>query len=177
MNLLSISAFQLNEIKVFNQLIVLFSMCVLFTVVFTSQELNIFRFFSSFHNWLGKVRLCYCLTPYQQLWLYNGAPLVAFYDTLGIRRTFSQLKPPASSLGFHNWNALLKSNLSMSDPSSEILMRSLIEPLLSMVLSLDFILFCVENPLSHVTMPTGSTPQQFSSLARLGIMSLYFDIM
>ena len=41
----------------------------------------------------------YCLTPYQRLWLYNGAPLVAFYDTLGIRRTSSRLKPPASSRG------------------------------------------------------------------------------
>ena len=29
--------------------------------------------------------LGYCFTPYQRLWLYNGAPLVAFYDTLGIR--------------------------------------------------------------------------------------------
>ena len=37
--------------------------------------------------------LCYCFTPYQRLWLYNGAPLVAFYDTLGIRRTYSRLKP------------------------------------------------------------------------------------
>ena len=26
-------------------------------------------------------------------WLYNGAPLVVFYDTLGIRRTYSRLKP------------------------------------------------------------------------------------
>ena len=33
------------------------------------------------------VRLGYCFTPYQRLWLYNGAPLVAFFDTLGIRRT------------------------------------------------------------------------------------------
>ena len=41
----------------------------------------------------------YCFTPYQRLWLYNGAPLVAFYDTLGIRRTYSRLKPPASSRG------------------------------------------------------------------------------
>ena len=41
-----------------------------------------------------KVRLGYCFTPYQRLWLYNGAPLVAFYDTLGIRRTYSRLKPP-----------------------------------------------------------------------------------
>ena len=44
-------------------------------------------------------RLCYCFTPYQRLWLYNGGPLVAFYDTLGIRRTYSRLKPPASSRG------------------------------------------------------------------------------
>ena len=41
----------------------------------------------------------YCFTPYQRLWLYNGAPYVAFYDTLRIRRTYSQLKPPASSRG------------------------------------------------------------------------------
>ena len=47
----------------------------------------------------GKVRLGYCFTPYQRLWPYNGAPLVAFYDTLGIRRTYSRLKPPASSRG------------------------------------------------------------------------------
>ena len=46
-----------------------------------------------------EVRLGYCFTPYQRLWLYNGAPLVAFYDTLGIRRTYSRLKPPASSRG------------------------------------------------------------------------------
>ena len=54
--------------------------------------------------WLNRVkcivvRLGYCFTPYQRLWLYNGAPLVAFYDTLGIRRTSSRLKPPASSRG------------------------------------------------------------------------------
>ena len=48
-----------------------------------------------------KVRLG-CFTPYQRLWLYNGAPLVAFYDTLGIRRTYSRLKPPASSRGSQN---------------------------------------------------------------------------
>ena len=45
------------------------------------------------------LRLGYCFTPYQRLWLYNGAPLVAFYDTLRIRRTYSRLKPPASSRG------------------------------------------------------------------------------
>ena len=39
------------------------------------------------------VRLGYCFSPYQRLWLYNGAPLVAFYDTLGIRRTYSRLNP------------------------------------------------------------------------------------
>ena len=46
-----------------------------------------------------RVRFGYCFTPYQRLWLYNGAPLVAFYDTLGIRRTYSRLKPPVSSRG------------------------------------------------------------------------------
>ena len=46
------------------------------------------------------LRSGYCFTPYQRLWLYNGAPLVAFYDTLGIRRTYSRLKPPASSRGY-----------------------------------------------------------------------------
>ena len=45
------------------------------------------------------VRLGYCFTSYQRLWLYNGAPLVAFYDTQGIRRTYSRLKPPASPRG------------------------------------------------------------------------------
>ena len=30
-------------------------------------------------------------------WFRHTAPLVAFYDTLGIRRTYSRLKPPASS--------------------------------------------------------------------------------
>ena len=45
------------------------------------------------------VRLCYCFTPYQRLWLYNGAPLVAYYDTVGIRRTYSRLELPASSWG------------------------------------------------------------------------------
>ena len=39
------------------------------------------------------IRLGYCFSPYQRLWLYNGAPLVAFYDTLGIRRTYSRLEP------------------------------------------------------------------------------------
>ena len=37
------------------------------------------------HSWrvrLDKLRLGYCFTPYQRIWLYNGAPLVAFYDTL-----------------------------------------------------------------------------------------------
>ena len=37
------------------------------------------------------VRLGYCFTPYQRLWLYNGAPVVAFYDTLGIRMTHFRL--------------------------------------------------------------------------------------
>ena len=47
---------------------------------------------------LGYVRVCYCFTPYQRL---NDAPLIAFYDTLEIRRTYSRLKPPASSRGTH----------------------------------------------------------------------------
>ena len=51
----------------------------------------------------GVLGLGYCFTPYQRLWLYNGAPLVAFYDTLGIRRTYSRLKPPASSRGKDKW--------------------------------------------------------------------------
>ena len=46
-----------------------------------------------------EVRLGFCSTPYQRLWLYNGALLVAFFDTLGIRRTYSRLKPPAPSRG------------------------------------------------------------------------------
>ena len=50
--------------------------------------------------------LCYCLTPYQRLRLYNGAPLVAFYDTLGIRRTYFRLKPPASPRGDTTLNSL-----------------------------------------------------------------------
>ena len=50
--------------------------------------------------------LGYCFTPYQRLWLYNGAPLVAFYDTLGIRRTYSRLKPPASPRGWLKCNSI-----------------------------------------------------------------------
>ena len=56
------------------------------------------------------VRLGYCFTPYQRLWLYNGAPLVAFYDTLGIRRTYSRLKPPASSRGLYFVNEKFNKN-------------------------------------------------------------------
>ena len=37
-----------------------------------------------------QVRLGYCFTPYQRLWLYNGAPLVAFYNNLGILRRRSR---------------------------------------------------------------------------------------
>ena len=33
-------------------------------------------------------------------WFRHTAPLVTFYDTLGIRRTYSRLKPPAPSRGF-----------------------------------------------------------------------------
>ena len=35
----------------------------------------------SFNILEREVRIGYCYTPYQRLWLYNGAPLVAFYDT------------------------------------------------------------------------------------------------
>ena len=38
----------------------------------------------------SNLRLGYCFTPHQRLKLYNGAPLVAFYDKLGIRRTYMQ---------------------------------------------------------------------------------------
>ena len=43
--------------------------------------------YSTFHLEYPLVLSRFCFTPYQRLWLYNGAPLVAFYDTLGIRRT------------------------------------------------------------------------------------------
>ena len=56
---------------------------------------------------LGWVRLGNCFTPYQRLWLYNGAPLVAFYDTLGIRRTYSRLKPPACRKRRLKWSAVI----------------------------------------------------------------------
>ena len=57
------------------------------------------------------VRLGYCFTPYGRLWLYNGAPLVAFYDTLGMRRTYSRLKQPASSRGMCRRTEELKKKL------------------------------------------------------------------
>ena len=53
-----------------------------------------------------KVSLGYCFTPYQRLWLYNGAPLVAFYDTLGIRRTYSRLNPRRPHGGHGQGNTL-----------------------------------------------------------------------
>ena len=66
---------------------------------------------SKFGNWLG-----YCFTPYQRLWLYNGAPLVAFYDTLGIRTMYSRLKPPASSRGYlsHHYIAEISLNVTLN---------------------------------------------------------------
>ena len=78
---------------------------ILLTVIIQSN--NIFNDFSlpNFsYVWLRTltcVFLCtlcyvilgYCFTPYQPGWLYNGDPLVAFYDLLGIRRTYSPLKP------------------------------------------------------------------------------------
>ena len=62
------------------------------------------------HSDKQTVRLGYCFTPYPRLWLYNGAPLVVFYDTLGIRRTYSRLKPPASSRGTNKQTELLWKN-------------------------------------------------------------------
>ena len=46
-----------------------------------------------------QLRLWSCCTPYQRQWLYNSAPLVAFYDTLGIRRTYSRLLTPGVLTG------------------------------------------------------------------------------
>ena len=60
-----------------------------------------------------EVRLGYCFTPYQQLWLYNGAPLFAFYDTLGIRRTYSRLQSPASSRGILKEKSLTYGTISV----------------------------------------------------------------
>ena len=48
------------------------------------------------------------------LWLYN-APLVAFYDTLRIRRTSSRLKPPASSRGYRLSNFENGDNAQLDD--------------------------------------------------------------
>ena len=72
------------------------TVCIL--LYFTSCS-HIYRRICQTKIKITKVRLGYCFSPYQRLWLYNGAPLVAFYDTLGIRRTYSRLKPPASSRG------------------------------------------------------------------------------
>ena len=66
---------------------------------FEHPSVLIFCLTQQFKNAFIQVRLGYYFTPYQRLWLYNGAPLLAFYDTLGIRRTYSRLKPPASSRG------------------------------------------------------------------------------
>ena len=52
---------------------------------------------------LSYVRLGYCFTLYQRLWLYNGASIVAFYDMLGIRKTYPQLQPRKTlCVHFHN---------------------------------------------------------------------------
>ena len=37
--------------------------------------------------------LGYCFTPNERLWLYNGAPLVASYDTLGYGGRILDLNP------------------------------------------------------------------------------------
>ena len=50
----------------------------------------------------GMIRLGYCFTLYQRLWLYNGTHLVAFYDTLlspwGRRGFKSRIRPPYPSV-------------------------------------------------------------------------------
>ena len=62
-------------------------------IIICPHNVNVFRYYKAvlaLHTLPSrKVRLGYCFTPIQRLWLYNGAPLVAFYDTLGIRRTYS----------------------------------------------------------------------------------------
>ena len=74
---------------------------MIYYMVYLHLMFNMFANFSEDREvcdvWM--VRLGYCFTPYQRLRPYNGAPLVAFYDTLGIRRTYSRLKPPASPRG------------------------------------------------------------------------------
>ena len=53
------------------------------------------------------LKLCYFSIREVFPWAcsYNGAPLVAFYDTLGIRRTYSRLEPPGVPHGgIYNWN-------------------------------------------------------------------------
>ena len=69
------------------------NMQFIYSPLITLHLLNIFPIY------IREVRLGYYFTPYQRLWLYNGAPLVAFYDTLGILRMYSRLKPPAPSRG------------------------------------------------------------------------------
>ena len=63
----------------------------------------------------------YCFTPYQRLWLYNCAPLFAFHDTLGIRRTYSPLKPPASSRGNSTFSNTKRSPSQCRAPGMELL--------------------------------------------------------
>ena len=58
-----------------------------------------------------KVRLGYCFTPFQRLRLYNGAPLAAFYDMLGLRRTSSRLKPPGVLTGVFVLNVTLNDSI------------------------------------------------------------------
>ena len=55
---------------------------------------------------IENVRLGYCFTPYQRPGLYNGAPLVAFYDTLGIRRIIFDLNPSVLTGGYRKGNAI-----------------------------------------------------------------------
>ena len=52
------------------------------------------------------MRLSYCFTPYRRLWLYNDAPLVAFYDTLGIRKTYCRLELSRVDCGLASHSAI-----------------------------------------------------------------------
>ena len=74
--------------------------CILFCYNYNTFKPNIIVTYDDCNGQVvihfSMVRLGYCFTPYQRLWPYNGAPLVAFY---GIRRTYSRLKSPASSRG------------------------------------------------------------------------------
>ena len=74
------------------------------------------------------IRLGYCFTPYPRPWLYNGAPLVAFYDTLGIRRTYSRLKPPVSPRGSNNVDSKVENDCPKVPKQAEAKRDGVINP-------------------------------------------------